>query len=211
MKSSVFVLVILLSMSLAAQTASPAAAPVAAADAPALKTKADLVAYLKATRENFQKSIAGLSEAQLKFKAAPDRWSVAEVSEHIALAEGFLGGMIGKQVMGSPKSEKSVAGKEAQIVAGVTDRSKKFPAPDPLKPTGRFATQAEMWKVFNDSRDKNIELVEKTDLEELRSHIMGSPLGDMDGYQWMLYNAGHSARHTKQIEEVKADPNFPKQ
>ena len=28
--------------------------------------------------------------------------------------------------------------------------------------------------------------------------------------QWVLFVAAHSERHTKQINEVKADPNFPK-
>src|SRR5262245_53954634 len=45
---------------------------------------------LKASREKFVNSVAGLSEAQLKFKTAPDRWSVSEVAEHITLTEDFL-------------------------------------------------------------------------------------------------------------------------
>ena len=35
-------------------------------------------------------------------------------------------------------------------------------------------------------------------------------LKTIDAYQWLLLLAAHSARHTAQIEEVKADPNFPK-
>jgi len=38
------------------------------------------------TRDKFLKSIAGLSPQQWTFKSAPDRWSVAEVSEHIAVS-----------------------------------------------------------------------------------------------------------------------------
>jgi hypothetical protein len=36
-------------------------------------------------------------------------------------------------------------------------------------------------------------------------------LGPLDAYQWILLISAHSERHTKQIEEVKADPNFPKE
>jgi len=40
---------------------------------------------------------------------------------------------------------------------------------------------------------------------------MDSPLGkQLDAYQWVLFIAAHSERHTKQIDEVKADPHFPK-
>lgn len=47
---------------------------------------------------------------------------------------------------------------------------------------------------------------------DLRAHAIDSPLGkELDAYEWVLFIAAHSARHTKQILEVKADPNFPKQ
>ena len=48
--------------------------------------------------------------------------------------------------------------------------------------------------------------------DDLRDHAEFSPLGkDLDAYEWILFIGAHSERHTKQILEVKADPNFPKQ
>src|ERR1700756_2443096 len=58
--------------------------------------------HLQATHDAFLQSISGLSEKQWKFKPAPDRWSVAEVAEHITLTEGMILGMVQKQVMTSP-------------------------------------------------------------------------------------------------------------
>jgi hypothetical protein len=44
----------------------------------------------------------------------------------------------------------------------------------------------------------------------LRGHVLPHPVfGPWDGYQWILAAGCHSARHTGQILEVKADPNFP--
>ena len=34
-------------------------------------------------------------------------------------------------------------------------------------------------------------------------------LGPLDGYQWVLFLAAHSVRHTKQILELKASAGFP--
>jgi hypothetical protein len=45
------------------------------------------VQYLEQTRDGVVAAVKGLSGAQMKFKPAPDRWSVAEILEHIALAE----------------------------------------------------------------------------------------------------------------------------
>ncbi len=39
---------------------------------------------------------------------------------------------------------------------------------------------------------------------------MDGPVGNMDGYQFILFIAAHSERHVKQIKEVEADPSFPK-
>jgi hypothetical protein len=54
------------------------------------------------THDNFLSSIAGLSQKQWTFKPAPGCWSVAEVSEHIALSESTRSGLVRKQIMHSP-------------------------------------------------------------------------------------------------------------
>ena len=52
----------------------------------------------------------------------------------------------------------------------------------------------------------------RTTNDDLRDHFYSHPVfGPLDGYQWLLLLSAHSARHTEQIEEVKADPSFPKQ
>ena len=64
---------------------------------------------------------------------------------------------------------------------------------------------------FKESRDKTIAYVDHTQ-DALRDHFFDHPaFGTMDGYQWILLISGHSNRHVLQINEVKADPNFPKQ
>src|SRR6267154_6540884 len=82
------------------------------------QTKEELVKYMEQTRQNFLDSVKGLSEAQLKFKPAPDKWSVMEVAEHIALSEDALGGMTMK-VMSDPAADKKAQmyGKEDKLVA----------------------------------------------------------------------------------------------
>jgi len=175
--------------------------------------RADAVKYLADTRKKFLASIKGLSEAQWKYKAAPDRWSVAEVAEHIALSEDLIFGLISKQIMSAPaapEKKESVKGKDALIRNNITNRNTKAQAPEQLKPVNKWATQAELVKAFNASRANTTTYV-KTTQDDLRSHFAPHPVfKDLDGYQWILLLAGHSERHTLQVLEVKADPNFPK-
>jgi DinB superfamily len=169
---------------------------------------------LQATHDAFLKSIAGLSEKQWRFKPAPDRWSVAEVSEHITISESTIFGLVTQKMMTSPATpdkRADVKVTDQQILTLIPDRSHKVQAPEMLKPTSRWATQAELVKTFEQERMATMDYVRTTN-DDLRDHIYPHPLlGPLDAYQWILLISAHSERHTKQIEEVKADPNFPKE
>jgi uncharacterized damage-inducible protein DinB len=168
---------------------------------------------LQRTHDKFLQSISGLSQKQWTFKPAPDRWSVAEVAEHITVAESGIFGLIQKQVMTSPaapEKREQVKGKDEMILQRVPDRSHKAQAPEFLRPTGRWGSETDLTKAFEESRKSTMDYV-RTTSDDLRDHFFDHPVfGTLDGYQWLLLLSSHSERHTAQIEEVKADPNFPK-
>lgn len=171
--------------------------------------RAAAVKYLEETRQAFLKSIDGVSEAQWTFKAGPDRWSIAEVAEHIAISEGTILGMIQTQMLKAPAPTGPLMADE-KLIAAITDRSKKATAPEMLKPANKWATRDALTKDFNLARDRTIEWV-KTTNEDLRAHAAPHPaFGSLDVHQWVLLLAGHSARHTAQIEEVKTQNGYPK-
>lgn len=173
--------------------------------------KAALIAQLQRTEARFLKSIDGLSEAQWNFKAAPDRWSIAECAEHITAAEPLIRGMIADAMTKKLTAEQlPVAKKDEQILTGLIDRSKKFKAPEPLIPTNRFGTPQAAVEAFKKERAETIKLASG----DVDLRAQGGPhpfLGPLDSYGFFLFQSAHSERHTLQIEEVKADPNFPKQ
>lgn len=169
------------------------------------------LAYLEKTRAAVIAATSGLSPAQLNFKPAPERWSVAEVTEHIAASEDFLFAMIQDQVMKSPARSEATDVKAIDdfVLKVIPDRTNKLKAPEPLIPSNRFRTPVESLQHFKDSRAKTAAFLKDT--KDLREHAMDSPLGKkLDAYQWALFIAAHSERHTKQILEVKSDPGFPK-
>ncbi len=168
------------------------------------------LAQLERTRAGVIEATTGLSEAQWKFKPGPDRWSVAEVMEHIALSEDFLFENTSKNVMSAPAgpADRDYKAGDQFVLKVIPDRSQKATAPDPLVPTGRWQPQ-EALDHFLKSRARTVEFLKST--PDLRDHVVDSPIGQkLDGYQWVLFTSAHSERHTKQMLEVKADPNFPK-
>ncbi len=173
------------------------------------------IAELQGSRQMFLDATKGLSPAQWNFKAAPDRWSIAECAEHIALSEDFIFAVVTDKVMKAPPTPEkrdAVKGKDELILKMMQDRTYKATAPEPIDPAKRPMPAEASVKQFLASRAHTIEYV-KTTQDDLRDHFFDHPvpvIGTLDGYQWIMLISGHSRRHTLQILEVKADPNFPK-
>jgi len=135
---------------------------------------------------------------------------VAQVMEHIAASEDFIRGMLKEKVMMAPAGEpgRDVKKTDDAVLAMVPDRTTKAKAPEPLVPTNRFGSPEGAIKHFVESRATTEDFLKTA--SGLRDHVTDSPLGKLDGYEFVLFIAAHSERHTKQINEVKADANFPK-
>ena len=166
------------------------------------------VRYLAATQDRMVETMKGLSGAQWNFKPAPDRWSIAEVMEHVAIIEGRIGELIGKlgeAPLDTP--DRDVKQVDAYVLADVPRRYPRVTAPERVAPSGLW-TGAEALEQFLQSRVHTLELL--ASVPHLRGRVLPHPIyGPWDGYQWILAAGGHCARHTEQILEVKADPNFP--
>ena len=91
--------------------------------------------YLQQTEDGVVAALTGLSESQLKFKPAPDRWSAAETLD-IALAEDFIFQNVTDKITKAPAgvSERDIAKADAMVLAMTPGRTRKFQAPPPLKP-----------------------------------------------------------------------------
>jgi DinB superfamily len=166
--------------------------------------------YLEQTRDGVVAATKGLSEAQLTFKPAPDRWSIAQVLEHITVVEGAIYGNVTENIMKAPPGapDRDTAKIDAEVFAMVPDRTHKVKAPEQFVPNGRWPA-TDTLDQFLKTRARTIAFFEST--PDLRAHVGGQGfLGPLDAYEWIMFTAAHSARHTKQILEVKADPNFPK-
>lgn len=165
--------------------------------------------YLADTRAGLADAVRGLSEAQWKFKPAPDRWSVAEVVEHLAVLEDLFVNHLWAQLMQAPaeRADMDVRNLDAMILTKVPDRSTKAKAPENIVPTGRWTPQASLERFLADRQETANFLTSGTNL---RGHVLSHPaLGPLDAYEWVLGLAAHTERHTKQIMEVKADAHFP--
>lgn len=171
------------------------------------------VAYLDRTKKMFMDSVKGLSEEQLKWKAAPDKWSVFEVSEHIALAESFLFDLISGQIMKAPAdANKTTTVTMEQIMTMVPDRTAKFQAPEPIRPDkAPWTSMTDTMSAFKQRRATTTKFIKEGN-DDMRERFFMNPAfqKELDAYLWIAFLSAHTERHVKQILEVKANPGFPK-
>ena len=175
------------------------------------KERKTATGLLKDTKTDMLKSVKGLSEAQLDFKASADHWSVKECTYHIAISEKNLWNMLETNMKMAPNPEKrsEIKMTDEQLIKALEDRSNKVKTSEPLEPKNTpYKSLDEALNAFKDMRADHIKYMKST-TEDLRNHVVQMPFGWLDCYQLCLMMAAHSNRHTQQINEVKADPNFP--
>jgi uncharacterized damage-inducible protein DinB len=176
------------------------------------KERKSAVNLLKDTETGVFIAVKGLSDAQLNFKPAPDKWSVEECLKHIAISEKMIRGMIDEALKqpANPEKRAEIKVSDEQVIKNLEDRSTKIKTIDPMKPENTpFKSGTEALDSFKQDRDKLMDYVKHTQ-DDLRNHVLALQIGTYDCYQLILLIGSHSNRHTQQIDEIKADPNFPK-
>jgi hypothetical protein len=168
--------------------------------------------HMKTTKSEVQAAVKGLTEAQLNFKAAADKWSVQDCLFHIAASEKNLWVMLEGALKGpaTPEKKSEVKMTDEQVVKVISSRENKVKTFAPLEPlnTG-YKTLDEAMNDFKTNRANHIKYIKATS-EDLRNRFVQLPFGTIDCYQFCLFISAHTNRHVQQMNEVKADAGFPK-
>lgn len=171
-----------------------------------------VVSQLKDTKTDLLKSIRGLTETQLNFKQSPGRWSVKECFYDLTLAETGLWRMLEASLKepATPEKLSELKISDEELLKAITHQTTKAAAPE-LFPPGKADWQSmnEAVSAFKASRLQHLKYV-KTTTEDLRNHFIQLPFGWVDCYQFILFMSGNSNRKIQQINEIIADPDFPK-
>lgn len=168
---------------------------------------AEIYEDLDAARARLLGAVEPLTAEQLAFRPSPERWSVAEIVEHLSVTEPrvtrILAALVGK--LEAAGARPDAARFEPVSVAQFVERSRgeKYQAPDEIRPRG--LPLADSLAALGDSRAKLSALrprVERVDGSLARfPHPAWGPL---NLYQWIAFVGLHERRHLAQIEALKA-------
>jgi hypothetical protein len=145
-------------------------------------------------------AVAGVSDGDARRRPEPERWSVLECVEHVVLGDDAMFARVSAHsTPGAPPGER----REELILRGMTNRERKFAAPEIARPTGRFSSLPEAIEGFCQRRRRSVANVEQNQ-EDLPNRTTVHPgLGPISCHEMLLALALHPARHALQIREVR--------
>ena len=177
--------------------------PAAAAGTLSAADREALVEMLEQGRAETDALLARAEGDLFTRKPAPERWSVAEIVEHVGATEEALFGMVQTALAAEPDPEAAqlvAAVPIADFAARVKDRSQPAQAPDMLVPTGGKERE-ELVSRYHAAREATLQFVRTTDAA-VASHTGATPMGKLTAHHFLTLIAAHNLRHNQQIAEA---------
>ena len=166
--------------------------------------RAALLDILTASADRFRAATRGLTDAQWNHRPGPDKWSPAELAEHIALSEEVMP-RLARKALSEPvisRDDAQVRELDAEIIDSMKDDAWHGNSTESIRPKHAFPSGPAAAAAFLERRAQTTNYVRDTD-DPLREHTFPHPAyGPLDGFQWLLMLAHHSDRHVRQIERA---------
>jgi hypothetical protein len=168
----------------------------------------EIFADIEGTRGRLVRSVEGLGEGQENFRTAPDRWSIADIVEHLSVTEQQSLRLFNSLVRRA-EDEGRVRADDAPF-APVTiaeqverTRAEKYTAPEGVRPAGGVPL-ADSLARLRDSRAALHALRPRIERLDCADSRFPHPIfGLINLYQWLAFIGAHEARHLAQIEALK--------
>jgi hypothetical protein len=170
--------------------------------------RAAIVAELERSRDDFLAALSAIPADAWARQPAPDRWSASDCAEHVIKIERGMRKFLPTTLAAAPADPArrgTFAERDPLIAARLRDRSVRRDAPETVRPEGgRYPEVAQATADFTDARNSVIDFARTTGAD-LRGIFVPHPaLKEIDGYQWLLFVAHHTDRHTEQLAELQA-------
>lgn len=182
---------------------------------PLHQTLGEVVERVESDRAMLLAASRNLTQAQLDFQPAEDRWSIGENLCHLALTEKGVGRLISMKVAQAQKAEKHVAIETPSQLTSldaydIPNNKRKMKVPDPKLTPRHGIAKDELFTRLDESRNALRTSFASLAEYDLAAHTFPHPVfGEINLYQWILFIGHHERRHLNQINSVLADPRFP--
>jgi hypothetical protein len=170
----------------------------------------EVLGYLDSQRAALSDAVQLVPAEMRNQKPRPDRWSVAQVLEHLMIIEKRIGMGVTKWVSDARAGDLGPETETSSVMATlpldlIVDRSQRRNASEEVQPGGEIDA-ASAWTGLEQARAALRSGVMAGDGLALGEVIQTHPvLGPINVYQWLLFLGSHEGRHTAQVVEIAAE------
>ena len=164
-----------------------------------------LLALLERERAAFLAQVERVPSARRAERPSPDRWSVAEIVEHVARIDTGVGKLLqlrAAEPLTATPEELAGARLTPERVAAVRSRATRFEAPERVRPTGTLSPEAALERLVS-ARAALVSAYLAADPAVLDGATHVHPvIGPVTLRGWIELAAHHDARHAQQVAEL---------
>ncbi len=170
----------------------------------------ELLRHLEENRAALHAAVDAVPSPLREMRPAADRWSVAEVLEHLGRVEEQLTRLLAARLAearmtGALGPERESGRVTDSLDRFVLDRRRRITAGDRVLPRGEMDSAMAL-AALDKTRANLRELIVSHDGLSLGAVSHPHPvLGVLDAYQWFTFIGTHEARHAAQIQEIGRD------
>jgi uncharacterized membrane protein YebE (DUF533 family) len=169
----------------------------------------ELLTHLDAEHGYLHDILRAVPVAQQHVRPAPDRWSIAEVVEHLAIVEGRVAGMVRTQVAAARAAGAADDPDVSPILPqmnldAVVSRTRRVEASAAIRPIDVTTLDAAV-DHLDAARAQLVAAIHTADGVNLAEISMMHPaFGPLSLYHWIGISGAHKRRHAAQIVEVQS-------
>ena len=172
----------------------------------------EVINYLDTERTALREAVESVPPELRDKQPGADRWSVAQVLQHLLIIEKRIGLVMTKWITDAKTGGIGTETETSSVMNSlplqlITDRSQRRNASEELRPSGDIDAES-AWIALEQSRETLRAAFLAGDGRALSQVIQPHPvLGPINLYQWMLFVGSHEMRHTAQVIEISEQLN----
>jgi uncharacterized damage-inducible protein DinB len=163
---------------------------------------------LEKSRKDLFEDLRAYSDDIVNEKPSPEAWSIAQVIEHLIMAEEFSLQYLQKKTQDTSKVRVAGFGSQWRFLLTQTVffMNIKYKAPTIINPTNTFATVAGLDARWTKVRKDTFELLNRLPEADLEKEIWKHAVaGKMNIHQMLAFFNIHFNRHRKQVYRTLAE------
>ena len=167
---------------------------------------ADIYTGNEKIRTRLRDAVSRLSEAQASALPEGEKWTVAQIVEHIAMVDEATAKICARLLKRAQEAGKISDGmvniSENFLQKGLEIATMKVEAPSFVQPSGKQSIQESLEKLGRTS-EQVAELRPLFETVHSTEFTFPHPFfGEITAHEWLSLKGGHELRHLKQIEKV---------